>query len=459
LRPRLRRNALLFTAIAAVSLASVVPAFAQDDTRAPQQTPTVAAGKTAKSEASIAAFAWYWRDQQQQKVTNPVDGTDVATLELKNPYCPETAPVGSPPEQVCKTGRLPVEVRLGDYARPHKISAVNFDLSVVPPGSKIKKFTAKFYEATDEQSRSTQANVDGKRLVACEIDGIFGDGEARLYKERPEYECNKNDESTLRNSETVGKGDNEQERFYWEFDLTKQAKEWMKKEEFFTSIMLHPKEPRDPTPQDQAWQVVLAGPMEEKFGVETEIVYISSGLPTTAPPPPPIDEEDPIIDEGGTDTTTDFDDTSTDFSGSDIGSSSTSVDSGTSPSGGAPTEGAETGAAPDPTEAGGGDPELASDEQIPSGMPMYMWLALLAGLLGYSLVRQVVIEKNTGVRPNGVLAQIQKLNAQRRGGEVAAGAEAAAGPFAAISAGLGSLGSKIGSGAGKIGQMFSRKKG
>ena len=49
-------------------------------------------------------------------------------------------------------------------------------------------------------------------------------------------------------------------------------------------------------------------------------------------------------------------------------------------------------------------------------MPGYVWLMLLAGLIAFSLVRSVVIESATGIRPDGVLAQIQRINAERRGG-------------------------------------------
>jgi hypothetical protein len=101
---------------------------------------------------------------------------------------------------------------------------------------------------------------------------------------------------------------------------------------------------------------------------------------------------------------------------------------------------------------------LASDEvTVPSGLPLYVWLALLAGIVGFSMVRSVVLEKNTGVRPDGVLAQIQRLNAQRRGTTPVAAEGTSA--FSAMIAGLGALGSKITGGAGKLGQLVSRKKG
>lgn len=455
MRARLSKTALLLSLIG-VSLTSVVPAFAQEDRKTRDQT-ALAAGETETIEASIAGYSWFWRDQVQQKITGP-DGTDIAAAELKNPYCPDTSPVGSPPEQACKPGRLPVEVR-GDYKQPHKISAVNFDLAIVPPGSTIKKFEVRMWEAPDEFSRSTQYNHQDKRVQACEIDGVFGDGEARLYKEKPAYECTKSDATAKRGSTTVGKGADEKELFYWDFNLTKQAQEWMKNEVFFTSVMLTPVKPKKAGPNDDAWQVVFTGPLEAKRAIDTKVVYEAPPLPDLPELPPPGDvtptDSDPLTNDPG-------------FTS---GSGSVGVGTGTTTTTGtgtAPTtpegQAAEQPAAeseettPDPALAKGS--ELASDEKtVPSGLPLYVWLAILAGMLGFSMVRSVVLEKNTGIRPDGVLAQIQRLNAQRRGAAVAGTATGGASAFGAISAGLGAIGSKITSGAGKLAQLVSRKKG
>jgi hypothetical protein len=51
-----------------------------------------------------------------------------------------------------------------------------------------------------------------------------------------------------------------------------------------------------------------------------------------------------------------------------------------------------------------------------SGLPGYIWLALLAGMVGFFLFRSVVLENSAGVRPDGVLAQIRQINASKRGG-------------------------------------------
>ena len=455
----------LLLAVALFGLSSVMPAFA--------------AGDTESAEASVITYAWFWKDQQQQKVTIPADGSDAATLELKNPYCPDTSPAGSPPPEACKPGRLPVEVR-GDYEEPHKLSAINFDLSLVPLGSKIKKFEVRLWEAQDEVSRSTQYNLDGKQIQACEIAGVFGEGEARLYKEIPKFKCTPGDATAKRDSTTVGKGTDEKEVFFWDLNLTAQAQEWAKNEEFFTSVMLFPKPPkaaekkssatavedaiRDAAaaPQDDAWQVVFAGPVEAKYGIDTTVVYDPPEIEE-----PEVPEIPEITDPGeeelpGTDTPP----TGSDFSSTSgtPTTSTTTSGTGTATSGGAPTADADaTGdaddtATEDPTLAAD-EAALASDEETaPSGMPLYMWLAILAGMVGFTLVRSVVLEKNTGIRPDGVLAQIQKLNAQRRGTAVAATAGGTS-AFAGLAAGLGAIGNKVTGAAGKLAQLVSKKKG
>ena len=457
MRTRLAKRSLLL-AVFLLGLSSVIPAFAQEDGGRKADTTKVetTAGGDQTVKPSVITYAWFWKDQQQHKVTNPADGTDVATLELKNPYCPDTAPAGSPPEQVCKPGRLPVEVR-NNYEEPDKLSAINFDLSAAVPGSKVKKFTVRLWEAQDEFSRSTQYNLDGKQIQACVIDDVFGEGEARLYKEVPRFKCSKTSAVAKRESTTIGKGTDEKEVFYWDLDLTEQAQQWVKDEVFFTSVMLMPKAPKEPTPQENAWQVVFAGPLETKFGIDNVLVIdppkIEKVVPPPPPPPPGGDSDPLTVDDPGTSLGSSSPTTTTTTTGT--GSpTSTSAPTGDAPAGDA---GAEP-ATEEPTAAE--DAELASDEAetSPSGMPLYMWLAILAGMLGFTMVRSVVLEKNTGVRPDGVLAQIQKLNAQRRGTAVA-GAESSASPFAGLMAGLGAIGTKVTSGAGKLAQLVSRKKG
>lgn len=347
-----------------------------------------------KAEVSVIAHAWYWEDQSQQKVTDPTSGADVAVIELTNPYCPQTA--ASTPEQTCKPGRLPIEVRGGDYKTPNKLSAVTFDLTAVPLGSRVVEFTATFFEADDPQSQSR--TPEGRKIQACVVSEIFGEGEARLYKEIPKFRCTAADPIGKRKRVEA----KDEERFVWTFDLTRFARRWVDEAAVATSILLHPKEPKKPgTPAQEDWLVVLAGPRDDANAISTRIRYVP---PRVAPPPPP--------DDGGTTVIT--------------GTPSTSVGGGgftgfTPP---APGPGMEEVTVPDVAT-----PTTPVDTAAPTGdttpstpaeaLPSYVYLAILAGLGAFGMLRSAVVERTTGIRPDGVLARIHRINAARRGATVA----------------------------------------
>ncbi|MGI8407853.1 MAG: hypothetical protein ACR2L3_05020, partial [Actinomycetota bacterium] len=150
------------------------------------------------------------------------------------------------------------------------------------------------------------------------------------------------------------------------------------------------------------WRTVLMGAAEPD-GVKTTLVYKAPPTPVPTPLPP----TDPI--DSGTDL----------GSGSTDGFSTESTDGGTfgttDPVGGGtevPAPGEEGAPVDLPLEDAG----LAGDE-LPAApsIPGYVWLAILAGLMAFSLVRQVVLESAAGIRPDGVLAQIRKINTERRG--------------------------------------------
>ncbi|HYP22368.1 MAG TPA: hypothetical protein VEV43_02245, partial [Actinomycetota bacterium] len=150
-----------------------------------------ATAKPIKDEPPVLITAWYWEDQERQRIQDPTSGTDVAVISVPNPFCPSAPVVGSPSPESCREGRLPIQVRDGDYETPNQLSAIGFDLALVPPGSKIGKFTVTLVEAKDDQSRPV--NAEGKSLQACFIEEFFGDGEAALYKEVPKYTCSEGD--------------------------------------------------------------------------------------------------------------------------------------------------------------------------------------------------------------------------------------------------------------------------
>lgn len=419
--------------IAAFSLLPAAPALAIQD------------------EPTVLVTAWYWEDQQRQRITDPTTGTDVAVISAPNPFCPSPPLAGSPPPEACKPGRLPIQVREGDYETPNQLSAVGFDFALVPPGSKIGKFTVTFVEASDDQS--APVNAEGKSLQACFVDEFFGDGEASLYKEVPKYTCSETDPVAKRKELKVkddGGGGNDPEppaqeepTFGYTFDLTEFARTWVTEGAPMTAIILTPVRPKDADYDpvtDANWRTVLVGAVEEK-GVQTALAY--------TPPPTPVVPEDPTVP---TDPTTPIG-TGTSTTTTSGGGTFPSTETGTVDT---PTTGTDDGSAEMPTELADGEPQAASDV-VPEGWPGYVWLGILAGIVGLSMVRSVVLERAAGIRPDGVLAQIRRLNASRRGVELAAAGEAtaASGAIASIVAGLKSLGEKTGGIAGKL--RFGKK--
>lgn len=426
-------RALAASALLSLAVATVLPA---------------APALAVEDEPTVLVTAWYWEDQHRQRIQDPTTGTDIAVISAPNPFCPSPPLAGSPPDEVCHPGRLPVQVREGDYETPNQLSAVGFDFALVPPGSKIAKFTVTFVEAKDQQSEPV--NAEGKSLQACFVDEFFGDGEASLYKEVPKHTCSETDPVAPRKEIKVkdegGGGGNDPEppeqqepTYGYTFDLTEFARTWVSEGTPMTAIMLMPVRPKDadyePT-TDANWRTVLIGAVEEG-GIETALSY-------TPPPTPEIPDDptptDPSVPTSPTTTTT--------TTGS--GSLPTTTGTGTAGITGTPTT--DDGAADAPTDLASGEADPASDV-VPEGWPGYVWLGILAGIVGLSMVRSVVLERTAGIRPDGVLAQIRRLNASRRGVELAAAggeATAAAAGLGSIVAGLKSLGEKTGGIAGKL---------
>jgi hypothetical protein len=400
-----------------------------------------AAAKEAKP--SIIAQAWYWESQRNENVDSPGGSL---SAEAPNPFCPAAPGSLGAPSDTCAAGRLPVEVVNGDYKTPEMLSAVNFDFTMVPPGSKVSKFTLTMLEAesgcydnrgtdTGKQCEETDArNIDGKQIQACLVSEIIGDGEARPYRERPKFKCTKADpvakRKGIRNDAKADPNDTDNDHV-WTFDLTSYAQKWAKTFSVNTSVLLFPKEPKrnGGGGGELNWRVVFAGP-KFKHGVKTRVVFTPPAGGLGALP-------------GGLSGTTGFTDTGTgtgsggftsttgDSGDFGSGSASTGLPTTSSGSGGGSTTPAE------PVDTGGEQQPTAAEAPKVQAMPAYVWLAILAGLIGFSLLRSFVLERGAGPRPDGVLAQIHKLNAEGRG-ESAVG-EAGAGPFGVLMAGLGSV--------------------
>lgn len=402
------------------------------------------------SSPPIVTQAWYWQEQHSEEIQDPQGNT--YNVELPNPLCPGPPGDIGAVQQACARGRLPVEIGHGDYDNPDKFSAVNFDLSLIPVGSTVTSFKVTFLEdkagceGTDANgaptgcSETDPVNIDGKQLQACAISQVFGAGNARPVNEAPKYQCTDADPIASRKtvkgpanaSPPPGQDNNDH---VWTFDLTPFAQQWVKTFTVTTSIMIvgHPPKNYDPKNMDNSdnWRVVLAGP-QAKNGVRATITY--SSPPTTH--------------TGGTGTGT----------GTSVGSGTgtstgtgSSFGTGTGSFGGSGTTGGDTGGSlgtgsdssqPSPATSPLAATAPASTEP---GLPGYVWLAILCGIVGFFLVRGVVVESGAA-RTNGVLAQIRTVNEQRRGsvvGSDAAQATSRTNPLRAAASSIGSFASRF----------------
>lgn len=399
-----------------------------------------APASAAQAEPSLISQAWYWDSQKNQNHDTPI-GT--VTVGAPDPYCPKIpGSLGAPPE-TCAEGRLPVEVIQGDYEEPDKVSAIAFDLTMLTLGSKVQKFTVTLLEAETgcREKKDSEAgryceetdarNIEGKQVQACEVTEIFGDGEGREYSEMPAFTCDTPAVATrkeIKNDPKTDPNDPDPDHI-WTFDLTALATRWAEAPPMCTCIMLRPVKPKQ-AQDDPNWRVVFAGP---KFpnGVQTNLRF-TPGEGAALPPLEPL----PPADFGGSD----FGAPTSSFGGTTIGggldTGSTDFGTGTTdvPAGdeGAPAE-EPVAATEDAAPAAANVPEVES-------MPGYVWLAILAGLIGFSLVRSIVLDSVSGHRANGVLAQIHKINAARGGMHGAEAAAAAGGPLAGLKSGFASIG-------------------
>lgn len=406
--------------------------------------PVAAGAAQQTAEPALLNLGWWWKEAETQE--QDINGNTV-TVGTTSPFCPTIAGgLGAVPG-ACAQGRFPVEVVGGEYDQPDKLSGLGFDLSYLTPGSTVTKFEVTLleaepgcYDGDDEGTECTPGpaatgdhfehtapiNVEGHMVQACLLTQIFGDAEAAPYREVPTYECSPSDPVAERKEiKTVDPDtDSDEVDHVWTFDLTSFAQQWAEEFSVATNVMLVGATPETTGSQD-SWRVVFAGPKAEK-GIQTELVYEPGEITFTPPPPTSGGSSSGFTGTGTGTTTTDFGSGATDF-----GTGSSGTDTGT----GVPAPGTSPSAAP------GG---LASDT-LPGtgtqGMPGYVWLGLLAGLIAFTLVRQVVIESATGIRPDGVLAKIHALNADRRG--LGVDTAATPGPLAMAGAKISSLVHKL----------------
>lgn len=399
---------------------------------------------TEKAEPTILAVAWWWKQAQNEEID--VQGNKVA-VDTPNPFCPGLpGGLGAVPG-TCAPYRFPVEIVGGDYDEPNMLSGLGFDMSYLVPGSKVKSFKVELLEAepgcyddngdglidpvgADHCEDTAPAGpIDDRKVRACLIPQIIADAEARPYVELPPYDCPQDAPTAKRKEiEAVDEGDTDGIDHVWIFDLTEYARSWAESFTAATNIMITGDPKSGTGSPDDTWQVVFAGPKAEK-GIETKLVYEPGEFDFGSLPP----------SGGGVGSSTGG--FSPSGAGTSFGSSTTSGFGATTGSSvDSTSSGASGSSAPSPAPSPG--LELAGEDLRPLGTPWYVWLALLAGLIGFSLVRQVVIESTSGIRPNGVLARIHSMNAARRGEDVEAQSQGAA-PLRGLADGLRKLRSKL----------------
>ncbi len=306
--------------------------------------PVAAGAAQQTAEPAMLNMSWWWEDYQGQEID--IQGNKVV-VETPSPFCPSTPGSTGAVQGTCAEGRIPVEIRGGDYVTPVMLSAVGFDLSYVMPGSTVHSFTVTFLEAEpgcydsdgDGDIDPTQAGGDhceqtgpineaGHQLQACLMPEIIGDAEARPYAEVPRYTCTDADPVAERKEVPAVLEDPDDPAedadsldHVWTFDLTPFAQEWAKTFTVSTAIMLTGKEPAQ-TGQQDSWRVVLAGAKTFK-GIRTKLVYEPAPF-TVAPPPPGTTTPTGGSTIGGTTTGTT----------GDFGFPSTDTGTGTTPTGG-----------------------------------------------------------------------------------------------------------------------------
>jgi hypothetical protein len=75
----------------------------------------------ATAEPTISTISWYWEEAQKQEFKDPQGNT--ITIETPSPFCPGAGSGTGNPAATCAQGRLPIEIRQGDYDTPNKLSA------------------------------------------------------------------------------------------------------------------------------------------------------------------------------------------------------------------------------------------------------------------------------------------------------------------------------------------------
>jgi hypothetical protein len=319
--------------------------------------------------------SWYWNKQVDQEIgAGPIS----QRARARSPQNPDT---------------LPVAVEGGKHER---ISALYFDISGrgVTAGSTITRAVLQIVELTDPNEQPAY-NAQGKVIQACRVEDFWPGGEAEKWETAPAY-----DDSACVKGKRTAKSDPPT----WTFNLTPIAGPWG--QDPFSSnngVMFVAALSKDAGPTE-SWQINLKVPSRDQQVTPDDdykktrkravlSLTFTPGEPAgiAAPPPPPSDFG------------------SGDFGGG--GSFAPSSDFGSQPGG-------RAGKAPksEPTGAAGAEQVQAEPvAQIRPKAPWYVWMLIPLGLLAWAAVRPLVLEPARGMRHDGAVSAIRRLNAQRRG--------------------------------------------
>jgi hypothetical protein len=316
--------------------------------------------------------SWYWNKQIDEEVGG---GPISQRVRARSPQNRDT---------------LPVSVEAGKLER---ISAIYFDLSGrgVTPGSTITKAVLTIAEVTDPNEQPAY-NTQGKTIQACLIDEFWPGGEAEKWETQPTYDdtgCAK------------GKRNEKPDPPTWTFNLTRIAGPWGEDPSGSNNgVMLLGVIPKGAGPTE-SWQInvkipsrdVLATPENESKKTRDRAALsltFSPGQPMLLAPPPPPPPPPPL----------DFGAGAGFAPSSDFGSEGTET---------------QTEAPQAPATPSGAGIQAEPVAQIRPRAPWYVWMLIPLGLLAWAAVRPLVLEPARGIRPDGAVAAIQRLNAERRG--------------------------------------------
>ncbi|HEV8572863.1 MAG TPA: hypothetical protein VGR49_07440 [Actinomycetota bacterium] len=316
--------------------------------------------------------SWYWNKQVDEEVgAGPIS----QRVRVRNPQNPDT---------------LPIAVEGGKHER---ISALYFDISGrgVTSGSTITRAVLEIDELSDPNEQPPY-NARGKVIQACRIEDFWPGGEAEKWETAPAY-----DDSACVKGKRNGKSDPPT----WTFNLTRIAGPWG--EDPFGSnsgVMLLGVIPKDAGPTD-SWQINLKVPSRDKEVTPGDdykqtrdravlsLTFSPGQAAVLAPPPPPPPPPPPDFGSGA----------------------------GFAPSSDFGSQGSE------PQSPVTQSPAPPSAESIPAEpvsearprAPWYVWMLIPLGLLAWAAVRPLILEPARGIRPDGAVMAIRRLNAQRRG--------------------------------------------